>query len=253
MLGRHHFLLSMGTATTILAPLFSSSPHLVSVLLIGIGIGSLIPDVDSKDATIFHRNIKGIHNKDVRVLSNSFANIFPFFGYTTKYLIYKPSIVFYDRLVFENYSLKSKHRGYMHSFLGLGTATVLTGAYFGILLYALDLISVIYLSIFLLGYLLGGLLHLLQDSCTKTGIQWNYPFQNWRIKGNLITASEKEHTAYQNYFAFLLAGTTAIMLILPHTGIQAPLYYFLSLGLFLSGFYWLIFVTAVSRAKLIKR
>lgn len=66
---------------------------------------------------------------------------------------------------------------------------VLTGLYMLPVLFFLELLSLVALAIFLTGYLAGALLHLLEDSCTRTGIQWNFPFQSWRLKGQLRTTA----------------------------------------------------------------
>ena len=128
MLGRDHLLLTIATVSLVLAPLFTLYPTAVLVALVGTAIGSLIPDADSPDAAIFHTKVSGLRGGIGGVL-NSIGVLYPVFGYVTKYLIYKPSVKFYDAFIFTEMNIEERHRGFLHSFLGLGTATVLTGVY----------------------------------------------------------------------------------------------------------------------------
>ena len=57
MLGRHHLLLSVFTATLLFIPYFQVFTELTLLILIGVAIGSLIPDADSPDAAIFHEKV----------------------------------------------------------------------------------------------------------------------------------------------------------------------------------------------------
>lgn len=251
MLGRHHLMLSLATGFTVLAPFIGSRPDLVVLILAGIGIGSLIPDSDAGDAAIFHESVKGLDTGMGRIVNGALAPTFPVFGYTNRYFIYRPAVYIYNRLVFKEYQLERHHRGFMHSLLGIGTSTALTGAYLAAFLSVLGLLSPVYLTCFLLGYVFGGLMHLLEDSCTKTGIKWNYPFSDRKLKGRLRTTSKHRDTRIPHYF-FTLLGITAIVSftagnygLLPHTRL------FLSgTALAATAFLWMLFLLLVARVKL---
>ena len=60
MLGRHHALLSALTAAAIFLPLLTVRPILALLGLAGVTIGSLLPDVDSPDAAIYHTEVRGM-------------------------------------------------------------------------------------------------------------------------------------------------------------------------------------------------
>lgn len=210
MLGRHHVSLSVATVGLVVLPLFTLYPMLAMVALVGAAIGSLIPDADSPDAAIFHQEVRGVND-----LLNAPGVLYPAFGYVTKFLIYKPVVRFYDTMVFDQYDIGERHRGFLHSLLGLVTLTVLTGLYLLPVLFVLDLLSIIGLGVFLAAYLVGAVLHLIEDSCTKSGIQWNFPFQSWKVRGRLTTTARPEDTKYQRRFLTVLGIGAGAMFILP--------------------------------------
>ena len=108
---------------------------------------------------------------------NASAVLNPLFDYTTKYLLYKPAVLFYDRIVFSGYEIGERHWGFLHSFLELGTATVLTAIYMVPVLVFLDLVWVLGMGILLVGYLSAAILHPLEDNATRSGRQWYRPFR----------------------------------------------------------------------------
>jgi hypothetical protein len=95
-------------------------------------------------------------------------------------------------------------RGFSHSFLGPGTITVLTAVSLLPILSVLKLLWLAGVLVVLVGYLGGAVLPLLQDSCTKTGTQWNFPFQDWRVRGPSTTTARPEDTVYQRRFLTVL-------------------------------------------------
>lgn len=215
MLGKHHLLLSLFTAAILVVPYFFQYPELVLVIIIGVAIGSLVPDADSPDAAIFHEKVKGIKGELSQVINGLIAPLFPIFGYTTKYLIYKPSILIFGRTLLKKYNIEERHRGFLHSFLGVATATVLTGIYAFVVLYLLNLFSFVYFLAFLLSYTSGALLHLVEDSATVTGTQFNYPFSDFRVSGELITRPDSaKNSDIFTSFLFIIAGLLFFMNIL---------------------------------------
>ena len=249
MLGRDHLLLTIATVSLVLAPLFTRYPTVVLVALVGTAIGSLIPDADSPDAAIFHMNVSGLRGGIGSVL-NSIGILYPVFGYVTKYLIYKPSVQFYDSFVFTETNIEERHRGFLHSFLGLGTATVLTGVYLLPLLYVLGIVSVVFIGVFLLAYLTGAILHLVEDSCTKSGIQWHYPFRQWRIRGNLTTTTRLADTIYQRVFSVILGGGVVLLFFLPSIYSEISPILFALIGTVAGGVLWLCFAFFVAKCEI---
>lgn len=183
-------MLSTATVTSVLVPLIGFKPGLVLVVLVGTGIGSLIPDIDAEDAAVFHDDVKGLNTDIGTAVNNVVAPLLPFFGYSTKYIIYRPALMVYGKIIFRSYSFEDRHRSFTHSILGVFTMTFLTGLIMAsILLYA-GLLNTVYLLGFLSGYMTGAFLHMIQDSCTKTGIAWNSPFSDTKLKGDISTGKD---------------------------------------------------------------
>lgn len=189
MLGRQHLLLSLATSSVLLMPFIENYNSLALLFFIGSSIGALIPDVDASDAAVFHRNVKGLNGQTGKMINGTIGPLLPIFGYSTKYLIYKPAVHFFN-LVSRNYNFHQRHRSFSHSLLGITTMTALTGIYVTPLLLYANIFSILHLTIFLSGYTLGAILHIIQDSCTKTGIAWNAPFSTKRLKGKLRTGKD---------------------------------------------------------------
>jgi len=124
------------------------------VILIGIAVGSLLPDIDASDAKVMHGGWSPI-------------------GRFTKKFFYKPLT---NTDIFED-----KHRGFLHSLLGC----FLISAFFIPIVVALSMIiwllnPLMYVLSWLLwwfwlGIPIGFLLHLAEDSFTKSGVRWFFP------------------------------------------------------------------------------
>ncbi|GEM_PF-260267 len=248
MLGRHHLLLSIFTVAILFVPYFQENTELTLVILIGIAIGSLIPDADSPDAAIFHEKVyvKGNLGK---IINGLFAPLFPLFGYTTKYAIYKPSVFIFAKTFLKKYNISERHRGFLHSFIGIGTATIFTAIYLSIILLAIDLFDIWLFLSFIVAYSFGALMHLIEDSSTVTGTQFNYPFSNLILKGELVTRpdSAQKPDIFTGFLGFLvIALFFAIELgYTPYSDwlITAVSVLFLLLS-------WAIFLSLIAKVKL---
>lgn len=204
MLGKQHLTLSVMSAAPVLIPFLEAYPVYVTLSLTGIAIGSLIPDVDAKDAAVFHTDIRGLKSGPGLAFNSFIAPTLPLFGYITKYLIYKPVIHLLNFTT--SYRFLERHRQFTHSILGVVTVTSITGLY---LLIPLKLLSLnLFLpSIFLTGYFIGQILHLIQDSCTKSGIAWRQPISSTKLKGGLTTGKDNFKPLI---LLHLLSGLTVI-------------------------------------------
>ena len=249
MLGRHHLTLSLATVSLVVLPVFALAPEATILVLVGAAIGSLIPDADSPDAAIFHDEVRGLKG-GASDLANAPGVLYPVFGYVTKYLIYKPAVRFYDAYVFERHDIAERHRGFSHSFLGLGTMATMTAVYLLPVLWSLGLVWLVGLGAFFAGYLAGALLHLLQDSCTKTGIQWNFPFQSWRLQGQLTTTARPEDVYYQRGFLTVLGAAAFGMFLAPSLLETVPVLLLSLGGLALAVVCWSVFAVGIARCRL---
>lgn len=191
MLGRHHIALSVFTAAIFLIIFIKNDTMLIITLLSGVAIGSLVPDADSPDAAIFHQRVKGLKGPAGDIINAIVGMFLPAFGWVTKYLIYHPAIFIFGNTILKNYNIKEHHRGFLHSFIGIITATIMIGIYLLPVLLVLHAFTWWRLVLFLIAYLFSAFMHLIEDSCTVTGIQFNYPFSDVIIHGKLITRPDQ--------------------------------------------------------------
>ena len=125
----------------------------------GIMLGSLLPDVDASDAKVMHGYWKPI-------------------GLFGKYLFYKPMTWI---LRTRSDAFQDEHRGYLHSLLGCFLAMI----FFAIPIAIIFVISTyvwfvpqdtsILIWYAWIGLPLGFLMHLVEDSFTKSGVRWIFP------------------------------------------------------------------------------
>lgn len=240
MLGRHHFTLSIATVAAVIVPFASVAEIPVLISLLGVAIGSLIPDVDAADAAIFHTNVSGLRGQFGDIVNRLIGPLLPVFGYTTKYLIFMPAVLVFD-LLSDSYSFSGDHRSFTHSLLGVATMTTVTGLYLLFILSGLNMMNLPFLVIFLSGYAVGALLHMLEDSTTKTGIKWNSPFSDFRLSGAISTG---EDNAKPRLMSYLLGGTT-VATFYTATSSTAPVFRSSLAGLVTVTVLWLMFLSAV--------
>lgn len=179
--GDEHLSISLATAATVLAPLLLTIPPGWTVAaLFGVFIGALAPDADANDSAIFHTRMPGKRNRRVYFL--------PIFGYGIKYLVYYPISLPFILLLGERGM--PKHRGLLHSVIGLVLMTLVVGFYAWLLGTALLGFSWNgTVQAFLLGLFGGAVFHLLEDSCTKSGVAWLFPFSEHRTRGRITTGN----------------------------------------------------------------
>ena len=251
MLGRQHLMLSVATVSVLLAPFLDSHSGFVLVMFAGAGIGSLIPDIDAQDAAVFHQDLRGLNSEFGQAVNNLIGPILPYFGYTTKYAIYKPAVKFFDFFTPEKYSFQEKHRTFSHSYLGVFTMTAVTGLYLTPVLIFLDLFSPVYLIAFLFSYMVGAFLHMLEDSCTITGIAWNSPFSNTKLKGQISTGKDIKKP---RYFLYWLGGLTGLTFYLGTTQqYQISMIALTAASIITVSLSWLVFFRIICRGELIRR
>lgn len=247
MRGRQHLAITLATTLGLITPFYHTKPVLSVALVMGAVIGSLIPDIDSSDALIFHKDVLLSQKGYARVFNLFPGVLLPFFGYITKYAVYIPSVLVFKIILPGRFRPSYGHRKYMHSLLGITVTTLITGIYAVIGLNLVDPIeinSLVVLAVFLTGYLFGAVLHLLEDACTKTGIMFLYPFSTKTIKGNIITGKDQIKP-----FTLTMALITSAMtgLYLSTTSDQANALYTV-LGLNTAS--WIFFMAFIADIKI---
>jgi membrane-bound metal-dependent hydrolase YbcI (DUF457 family) len=242
MLGRQHLALSAATISAVLIPFLGDTSVSVAVLVGGC-IGSLIPDIDAEDAAIFHSSVTGMHHSTGKVFNTALGPLLPFFGYSTKYLMYIPAVELYNRLLPSQHQFSSTHRSFTHSIAGITTLTGFTGIYTGIGMLYTGILLPLHLAGFLAGYIAGEALHLLQDSCTKTGVAWGQPFSEIRLKGELITGEDmlKPHL----FLIYLILVNIASMYVSHVVGSGFALLYIVAV----LGLSWTAFIKIIAKSK----
>jgi len=140
-------------------------------------LGALLPDVDASDAKVMHGYWRPI-------------------GLFGKYLFYKPMTWI---LKSKSEAFREEHRGYLHSLLGCLLATVFFAVPIAIIFIVLiyvgqaqfDLAVMIWYV--LLGIPIGFILHLVEDSFTKSGVRWFFP-RGKTYSGATRTGRRSEYT-----------------------------------------------------------
>jgi inner membrane protein len=202
MKGKTHLLLSLLSLLVITLPLWPDlSLSAWTGIYAGILVGSLAPDVDAPDSVIFH----------LRMLPRELRIPLSFFGYLLRYLVYFPLSLFFWTVFSRNY--RHEHRGLLHTPVGVTLAALLVFGYAGVF-------SVVVLQSFSPVLLLitgsfwtGCILHLLQDSCTPSGIAWGFPVRSGRLRGKISTGNRWDPRPV--LFAGMLVGCVVLLYLLP--------------------------------------
>lgn len=146
-------------------------------------IGSLLPDADCNGKPSLYYKYKSV-----------FFLMRPIYMFILSLI--KQFVKKYPDYIFE---VEEEHRGILHSLTGVFLSSFCLSLIFSfvisILLYFSDLFTLknifyIFISGFC-GLLLGQILHLIEDSYTKSGVKWFLPFSQKLIQGNISTKSER--------------------------------------------------------------
>ncbi|MDK2974391.1 MAG: inner membrane protein [Methanofollis sp.] len=177
--GDEHLAISLATAAVVLVPWISlAQPEWLVAALFGVFIGALAPDADANDSAIFHTRVPGVKGKRLIIL--------PIFGYVIRYLVYYPISLPFIAVLGERGM--PRHRGILHSAIGVGLMTMVLGIYAWVIgIVGLHIAWDTGYTVFLLGFLGGSVCHLLEDSCTRSGVAWLFPLSEHRTRGAIVT------------------------------------------------------------------
>jgi len=208
MRGEEHVLISVLGAGLMILPVLPGTDLLgLVVIFMGVIIGSLAPDADIANAAIMHgfRNSKRLNFG----LRGSTVLFLPYFGYIVRYLIYYPvSAVIW---VLSLGRVKPRHRGFLHSFFGGVITTLLLLLYIGLASVWLNCFNTVFLLMFGSGFFAGYMMHLLEDSCTKCGVAWVYPFSKKRLCGEVVPWNKREYRPF--VFCLLIVAVIAVIVL----------------------------------------
>ncbi|MEK6895929.1 MAG: metal-dependent hydrolase [Nanoarchaeota archaeon] len=191
------------------------SSGIIFLIFLGLFCGAIFPDTDCKESRIFkmkqdnskigwQSSYKEYKSKrDAQNRYNAFlffySSVLIILGNIFRYILYYPSYFFVfliNKKWVKEDSLQDEHRGISHTLLGAFVASI----FFFILLSLVNLYfkttSVSLLIIPTLSFFIACNLHLLQDSISKWGIKWFYPFNNKRIYGDYSAFSHDSRIIY---------------------------------------------------------
>lgn len=211
MLGRHHISITIASILPFLIPIiFNGNADLTQVNLnlplvffIAAFIGSLTPDSDCGGKA-------SIHYK------------FPLVDWIMKNIIVKSIVFIFQIFVSKKYNLdyevKEEHRGIMHSPIGVLFSSFVLTVFFLIASLLIDMFNIWAVFLVFAGMLIGQLLHLLEDSCTVSGINWKFPFGKKEINGQIYTFQkiEDKKDVRPSIFQYTLLSFSLILVILYH-------------------------------------
>ncbi len=206
------------------------SPEIIFLIFLGLFCGAIFPDTDCKESRIFkmkqdnsqigwqssYKEYKS--KKDAQNVYNAllffYSSVLIILGNIFRYLLYYPSyflVFLINKKWVKEDSVQDEHRGISHTLLGAFVASV----FFFILLVLANLYFKIALTQLLivptLSFFIASNLHLLQDSISKWGIKWLYPFNNKRIYGDY---SAFNHDSRIIYFGLFLIASIVLILFL---------------------------------------
>jgi membrane-bound metal-dependent hydrolase YbcI (DUF457 family) len=223
MLSRDHVVLSIFSCFILFGWLFFQTPIFFIAIAFGVFIGCLLPDTDLPKSKIDHmKGIPGFLGMITKIILN------PLIAMIFEFLLKKP--------------IDRSHRGVTHTIYGILTyCLIIEGV-------SIPILIVIGLSGFIAGYSLfvfglffGGILHLMEDSCTKSGILPFYPInENRKYSGNISTYDLNEMRP-KLYALFLLVVSVFLLIIHIYSGFPFGVYIFLSVASFI--IVWKIIIT----------
>ena len=186
MRGNDHIGISMGSGLLLASPWLLSNPLSVLIFIAGVVIGSLLPDTDATDSKLHYMD--------------GFARIFS--------LIMRPVIIPLTKLIFWIFrlSFNPAHRGSMHTFFGLIVYSSILAALFWSILYVIGCWNLI-MGLFFVGIFIGGVFHILEDCCTRSGLIPFKPFSGRKLAGSINTGDRREkRPGYYTNGMFVAAG-----------------------------------------------
>lgn len=231
MLGKDHIYLTFLTFVPFVIPLLFIKIDFSYALLFlfTLVIGSLLPDSDCNGkATIYYK-------------------------YKIFYIFMKKIVIGFVIFVFQNliskkynlmYEVKEEHRGIMHSPMGIIINSVLITLVLGLIFLIIEVFNWILLLTIFLGLTMGQFMHLLEDSCTVSGINWKFPFNSFVIKGEISTfPKDNKKDVRPIIFEIWLGLFSFFLLVLyMHYSLKFPIVFVYLILFFIVSAFWILFL-----------
>lgn len=215
MKGQEHIQISVLTGFILTIPFILTDSVSSVLFLAGIFLGSLLPDSDASDRTAKHGN------------SVLFA-----FDTINEILIYPLLLMIFHE--------KKRHRGILHTFIGVLVFTIILTAISGIV-FIIFRIQFNFLIIGL-GMFVGGVLHLMEDSCTRSGVVPFYPKSPSAFKGEVSTFGRKDSRPgkFSKYLAFVFVILIIVQVYYKVAQLSMVLLVMAVIALSWAGFFWCV-------------
>lgn len=201
MRGESHLIASFMISLPTIWALYSMAPDImidvIGYVIGGVLLGCLLPDVDASDAKVMHGYWRPI-------------------GLFGKYLFYKPMTWI---LKTRSDAYREQHRGYLHSFIGCFLATIFFTIPIAIIflhstyVLLLPLETTIWVWIVWIGLPFGFLMHLVEDSFTKSGVRWMFP--NGKTYSSQTSTGKKSEYTLLSAFIVTYSILTVIVYMAP--------------------------------------
>jgi|GEM_PF-1474525 len=225
MKGNDHLAVSLASGFLLV------SPYPLTIILylfsfgVGIVLGSLLPDVDAKDS-------KGRHFNEFSIL---LFDTLTFLIVPIMKPIYKWCNIDFD----------PKHRGSLHSLLGILMYSYILMMLVLVILLLLGMFNLI-VPYFFFGLILGGIFHLMEDCCTQSGI---YPFipRSFSKYSGTISTWNKEERRPELFAGLLFVEGGAIFFANFYFGVNTLLLAAISILLFTFSWYVFFKLTKVTK------
>ena len=168
MKGKDHIFISITWALLISTPIITINSTYVLMFIIGVFIGSLLPDIDASVSPYAKR-----------------GDVMRGAGYAV-YGASKVTGKIFKSIKDDPNNKYESHRGLLHSVPGVFVASLLIVIPLNIILYLVNYWNS-GLIIASIGLFAGALFHLLEDCCTCSGIRLFYPFSERKLRGGINT------------------------------------------------------------------
>ena len=190
MITRHHVALTIMCTLILCSALVPTSPIVILVICLGAGIGTIMPDIQMKKP----------HHFQIR----SFAWMVTLFG-----SILCTPLICRIYLYLAGFAIDRKDKRLTHSIPGI----VFLFAILAVLLLIpvsvfMNRAALNISAAFLGGVMIGMILHLVEDLCTRKGISPFFPFSTTRISGSIRPCDMDDRRITQfHFFDCSMAGT----------------------------------------------
>ncbi len=186
-------------------------------------LGVMYPDTDEPKSSFFRI-------KQGNRLSIFFSGLQLIIIYPLGWFIYWPTYFVLKKFIPNKYknSIQSTHRNFTHTLVGVFTSTIILSLLIFVFIYLIEkdqynfivfLASLLIISVVSIGFFLGTILHIIQDSYSKWGLYPFFPFNNIKICGNFsaFDNNTKETTMTVLLFIFMIFVQQIVSFIVAHS------------------------------------